>query len=141
MALSVPYLIWLNMSDGIQVLITRNLCMAIWTFRPSIVIGGHSRMKLKSSHEARRVTIAKRVCDLFNRHIGCGQHLHRRFKAAVAAKFLQGETGLSSKQMAQPRDAQGATAGKISERARGVFIHEPNRFCDPEVGLNNFHKS
>jgi hypothetical protein len=98
-------------------------------------------MNLKGSHETRCVTIPKRVCDLFNRHIGRSQHLHCRFKAAVAAKFFQGKTGLSSKQMAQPRDAQGTTAGKITERAGGIFIQKPNCFCDPEIGLSNFHKS
>src|SRR4029077_10515298 len=104
--------------------------MVVSNFRPPIVAGGHPRMNLKGSHETRRVTIPKRVCDLFNRHIGRGQHLHRSFKAAVASKFVEGETGLSSEQMAQPREAQGTTAGKISERARGVFIQEPNCFCD-----------
>jgi len=113
----------------------------ISNFRPSIVAGGHARINSKGSHKTRGVAIAQRVRDLFNRHIGRGQHLPGRFKAAVAAKFFQGETGLSSKQMAQPRDAQGTIAGKISEGARGVFIQEPNCFCDPGIGLNNFHKS
>jgi hypothetical protein len=115
--------------------------MMVSNFRPSIVAWGHPRMNLKGSHETRRVTIPKRVCDLFNRHIGRGQHLHGRFEAAVAAKFFQGKTRLSSKQMAQSRDAQGTTVGKITERARGVFIQEPNCLCDPGISLNNFHKS
>jgi hypothetical protein len=85
--------------------------------------------------------IAKRICDLFNLHIRRCQHLHRPLKPAVAAKVSYCVPGFSFKQMAQPRDAQGTIAGKIGERAGWVFIQEPNCLFDPEIGLNNFHKS
>ena len=90
--------------------------VVISNFTPSIVAGGQARMKLKRSDETRGVMIAKRICDLFNGHFSCRQHLHRRLKAAVVAKFSQCETGFSFKQMAQPRDAERATTSKIGER-------------------------
>lgn len=105
-------------------------------YLPLAVASGRQAEPLSErTHEARRVPIARRVCNFLNLHAGRYQHRSRYMEPTIPTVILHIDADFIFEQMTQPGYTDLASIRKFWERAAWILIQNLNHFLNPKILL------